>query len=70
MQIKTQVYKLSMKMTVNRYPSETLRQQQVLIGRSGPLKNSLKLRPSLVFQPEHVDIFIAALDKSLSQLSA
>ena len=49
---------------------ELMREQQVLIGSSGPLKNSLKLRPSLVFQPEHVDIFIAALDNCLSQLSA
>jgi len=49
---------------------ELMREQGVLIGCSGPLRNSLKLRPSLVFQPEHVDIFIAALDKCLSQTPA
>ncbi|MCP4001265.1 MAG: aminotransferase class III-fold pyridoxal phosphate-dependent enzyme [Gammaproteobacteria bacterium] len=47
---------------------ELMRDQGVLIGRSGPSGNSLKLRPGLVFQPEHVDFFISALDKCLSQL--
>lgn len=48
---------------------ELMREQGVLVGCSGPLRNSLKLRPPLVFKPEHVDIFIRALDKSLSRLS-
>ncbi|WP_019531688.1 aminotransferase class III-fold pyridoxal phosphate-dependent enzyme [Dasania marina] len=49
---------------------ELMREQGVLIGSSGPLRNSLKLRPSLVFSKPQVDIFIQALDSCLSQLGA
>ena len=48
---------------------EMMREEGVLIGRSGPLRNSLKLRPNLAFKAEEVDIFIAALDKCLSRLT-
>jgi 4-aminobutyrate aminotransferase-like enzyme len=40
----------------------------VLIGREGPHDNVLKIRPSLVFRPEHADILVDALDASLSRL--
>ncbi|MGB1252647.1 MAG: aminotransferase class III-fold pyridoxal phosphate-dependent enzyme, partial [Candidatus Promineifilaceae bacterium] len=45
-----------------------MRAEQVLISTGGMLSNVLKIRPPLVFQKEHADIMIAALDKSLAKL--
>jgi 4-aminobutyrate aminotransferase-like enzyme/Ser/Thr protein kinase RdoA (MazF antagonist) len=47
---------------------EIMRRQRVLVGSEGRDANILKLRPSLVFQAEHVDRFIDALDRSLAAL--
>lgn len=47
---------------------ELMRQERVLVGSEGRDANVLKLRPSLVFAKEHVDVFIAALDRSLDAL--
>jgi 4-aminobutyrate aminotransferase-like enzyme len=49
---------------------ELMRQQRVLVGSEGRDANILKLRPALVFQMQHVDIFIAALDHCLEKLAA
>ena len=47
---------------------ELMRQERVLVGSEGRDANVLKLRPSLVFEKEHVDIFVDALDRSLDAL--
>ncbi len=47
---------------------ELMRQERVLVGSEGRDANNFKLRPSLVFEKEHVDIFIEALDRSLDAL--
>jgi len=39
-----------------------LRNRGVLIGRTGPLHNVLKIRPPLVFEPRHADILLEVLD--------
>ena len=49
---------------------ELMRQRRVLVGSEGRDGNILKLRPSLVFRHEHVDLFVAALDGALSELQA
>ena len=60
--------------TLEPAPQETKRvldlmcENGVLIGREGPHGNVLKIRPSLVFKPEHADMLLEALDKSLEQL--
>lgn len=47
---------------------ELMRQEHVLVGSEGRDVNVLKLRPSLVFEREHVDVFVEALDLSLDAL--
>ena len=47
---------------------ELMRRRQVLVGKEGRDHNILKLRPPLVFDRTHVDLFINALDESLSEL--
>ncbi len=47
---------------------EMMRGNRVLVGSEGRDANILKLRPALVFENEHVDFFIDALDKSLEAL--
>jgi 4-aminobutyrate aminotransferase-like enzyme len=42
-----------------------MRERGVLIGRTGPNEDVLKIRPPLVFDDEHVDLLVAALDESL-----
>jgi len=49
---------------------ELMRQRQVLVGSEGRDSNIIKLRPSLVFRREHVDLFVEALDGALSELLA
>ena len=41
----------------------------VLISACSPTANVLKIRPPLVLQREHVDLFLTALDESLTDLS-
>jgi 4-aminobutyrate aminotransferase-like enzyme len=48
---------------------ELMRQRRVLVGKEGRYGNILKLRPPLVFQREHVDQLVGALDSALSELS-
>jgi len=48
---------------------EIMKDNHVLIGSEGPFKNILKMRPSFAWNHEDVDIFIHALDKSLSALT-
>jgi 4-aminobutyrate aminotransferase-like enzyme len=43
-----------------------MRERGVLIGRTGPSEDVLKIRPPLVFDDEHVDVLVAALDESLA----
>ncbi len=45
---------------------EGLRLRRVLIGRTGPARNVLKIRPPLVFDDEHVELLAATLDDVLS----
>ena len=49
---------------------ELLRQRHVLVGSEGRDANILKLRPSLIFQREHADLLINALDDALGALAA
>jgi 4-aminobutyrate aminotransferase-like enzyme len=44
-----------------------LRDRRVLISATGPNANVLKIRPPLVFGPEHADLFLAALGEVLSR---
>jgi 4-aminobutyrate aminotransferase-like enzyme len=43
-----------------------MRSAGVLIGRTGPRDDVLKVRPPLVFGPDHVDVLIEALDTALA----
>ncbi len=43
-----------------------MRDEGVLISVGGMRRNILKIRPPLVFQREHADVMLAALDKSLA----
>jgi 4-aminobutyrate aminotransferase-like enzyme len=45
---------------------DCLRDGGVLIGRTGPAYNVLKIRPPLVFEDEHADILVARLDAALA----
>jgi 4-aminobutyrate aminotransferase-like enzyme len=44
---------------------ESLRRAGVLIGRTGPRDDVLKIRPPLVFGAAHTDLLVAALDRAL-----
>jgi len=45
---------------------EAMRERQILLGTTGPAGNVLKIRPPLVFQPEHADLLLQALDDALT----
>ena len=47
---------------------ELMRQRKVLVGKEGRDGNILKLRPPLVFEREHADQLVAALDDALKEL--
>ena len=47
---------------------ELMREAGVLVGIEGSPRSSLKLRPPLIVRPQHVDIFIEALDSSLDEV--
>jgi 4-aminobutyrate aminotransferase-like enzyme len=43
-----------------------LRDEGILIGRTGPHENVLKIRPPLVFADEHADTLVEAVSRALS----
>ncbi len=45
-----------------------MRENGVLVGTTGPLYSTLKIRPPIVFQREHVDILLSALVKALDKI--
>jgi 4-aminobutyrate aminotransferase-like enzyme len=47
---------------------ELMRQRHVLVGNEGRDENILKLRPPLIFQREHADLLVSALDDALGEL--
>jgi 4-aminobutyrate aminotransferase-like enzyme len=47
-----------------------MKQAGVLMGTSGPFGNTLKVRPPLVFEAQHADVFVEALDQVLTQVAA
>ncbi|MCF8069473.1 MAG: aminotransferase class III-fold pyridoxal phosphate-dependent enzyme [Desulfobacterales bacterium] len=47
---------------------DLLKENGVLVGSEGPLGNILKIRPPMIFKPEHADILVEALDRSLKML--
>ncbi|WP_158742876.1 aspartate aminotransferase family protein [Acidisphaera sp. L21] len=47
-----------------------LRERRILISAAGPHANVLKIRPPLVFEPEHADRFIAAIAECLATIPA
>jgi 4-aminobutyrate aminotransferase-like enzyme/Ser/Thr protein kinase RdoA (MazF antagonist) len=49
-----------------RKTTEALRERGILISATGPAGNVLKIRPPLVFQREHADILLQALDEVLA----
>jgi 4-aminobutyrate aminotransferase-like enzyme len=48
-----------------RKATEALRERGILISATGPAGNVLKIRPPLVFQREHADLLLHALDEVL-----
>jgi len=49
---------------------DALRAGGVLVGRTGPRDDVLKIRPPLVFSDEHVTVLVAALDAALGSAQA
>ena len=49
-----------------RQVTEALRERGILISATGPDGNVLKIRPPLVFQREHADLLLQALDDALT----
>jgi 4-aminobutyrate aminotransferase-like enzyme len=47
--------------------TEAMRDRGVLISATGPAGNVLKIRPPLVFQREHADLLVQALDDALGE---
>lgn len=45
-----------------------IRDEGVLVGGEGKLSNILKIRPPMVFKPEHADIAVAAIGRAFSRL--
>ena len=46
--------------------TEAMRERGILLGATGPAGNVLKIRPPLVFQPEHADLLLQTLDDILA----
>ncbi|MBY8606323.1 aspartate aminotransferase family protein [Burkholderia arboris] len=46
-----------------------MRRKGVLISATGPYGNVLKLRPQLIFQPDHVDLFMTNFEAVLSDVT-
>jgi 4-aminobutyrate aminotransferase-like enzyme len=49
-----------------RQVTEAMRERGILLSATGPAGNVLKIRPPLVFQPEHADLLLEALDEVLA----
>ena len=49
-----------------RQVTEAMRERRILLSATGPAGNVLKIRPPLVFQHEHADLFLQALDEVLA----
>jgi 4-aminobutyrate aminotransferase-like enzyme len=47
--------------------TEAMRDRGILISATGPAGNVLKIRPPLVFQPEHADLLVQTLGDVLAQ---
>ena len=45
--------------------TEAMRERGILLSATGPAGNVLKIRPPLVFRPEHADLVVQALDEVL-----
>ena len=45
---------------------DVMRERGVLVGRTGRLENTLKIRPPLIFGEEHIGMLVEALDAGLS----
>jgi len=45
-----------------------MRELGVLTGSEGKYHNVFKIRPPMVFKPEHADVLIAAMDQALSEM--
>jgi 4-aminobutyrate aminotransferase-like enzyme len=48
---------------------DVMRERGVLVGRTGPLDNVIKIRPPLVFGEEHIPTLVEALDAGLAAVS-
>ncbi len=46
--------------------TEAMRERGILLSATGPAGNVLKIRPPLVFQPEHADLLLQTLDEALA----
>jgi 4-aminobutyrate aminotransferase-like enzyme len=46
--------------------TEAMRERGILLSATGPAANVLKIRPPLVFQPEHADLLLQTLDEVLA----
>ena len=46
--------------------TEAMRERGILLSATGPAGNVLKIRPPLVFQREHADLLLQALDETLA----
>jgi 4-aminobutyrate aminotransferase-like enzyme len=46
--------------------TDAMRERGILLSSTGPAGNVLKIRPPLVFQPEHADLLLQALDEVLA----
>jgi 4-aminobutyrate aminotransferase-like enzyme len=49
---------------------EALKTRGMLLGTDGPHDNVVKIRPPLVFQPEHVDLFLHAFEGASSETTS
>ncbi|MEJ2031398.1 MAG: aspartate aminotransferase family protein, partial [Maritimibacter sp.] len=47
----------------------TMRDDGVLISTTGANEDTLKVRPPLVCQGEHVELFLAALERTMAKLA-
>ena len=47
-----------------------LRAARVLVGVTGPGRDVVKIRPPLVWEPEHVDLLVSELRRALAEFSA
>jgi 4-aminobutyrate aminotransferase-like enzyme len=48
--------------------TDELRRLGVLVGRTGPRNDIVKIRPPLVFDREHAGILLDALDSALTRV--